>query len=254
MFITYLDYYGYAASTIMTYIGAISYVLNLAERPNPCQTFLVKKLLNTIAKNSNPQIPKKPITREILLVLLQALDRLLVGYERLLAKAIFSWMFHLCARVGELTLSKGNRSHILSMDQIKLVRNNNSSPFFRIQFKSYKHRKAGHCPVLELHSSKDASCPVTLMTTYLSQRPKLSGPIFIGKNGKVIPSNWVSQILSQSLALSRINPKMYSSHGFRAGGATDAARRGASDAQIRLMGRWVSDAFKRYIRPDILKK
>ena len=44
----------------------------------------------------------------------------------------------------------------------------------------------------------------------------------------------------------------YKAHGFRIGAASRAAASGLSDAQIRFLGRWSSDAFKVYIRPDAL--
>ena len=37
-------------------------------------------------------------------------------------------------------------------------------------------------------------------------------------------------------------------HSFRIGGASAALSAGASDALIRIMGRWSSDAYNRYIR------
>jgi len=39
----------------------------------------------------------------------------------------------------------------------------------------------------------------------------------------------------------------YKSHSFRIGAASLAAEQGLSDAQIWLMGRWKSNAFKQYI-------
>lgn len=43
-------------------------------------------------------------------------------------------------------------------------------------------------------------------------------------------------------------PYRYKGHSFRIGAASHAADRGLSDAQIRALGRWKSNAFQRYIR------
>lgn len=43
------------------------------------------------------------------------------------------------------------------------------------------------------------------------------------------------------------------SHSFRIGGATYAASLGLSDSQICSLGRWNSDAFKRYIRHQLFQ-
>ena len=45
-----------------------------------------------------------------------------------------------------------------------------------------------------------------------------------------------------------LDPSRYKGHSFRIGAASYAEDRGLSDAQIRMLGRWKSNAFLRYIR------
>lgn len=44
-----------------------------------------------------------------------------------------------------------------------------------------------------------------------------------------------------------LDPKQYKGHSFRTGAATHAAQVGFSENAIQNMGRWKSDAVKRYI-------
>ena len=44
-----------------------------------------------------------------------------------------------------------------------------------------------------------------------------------------------------------LNSEQFSGHSLRRGGATSLALRGVSDALIQVLGRWQSDAYKRYI-------
>ena len=44
-----------------------------------------------------------------------------------------------------------------------------------------------------------------------------------------------------------LNPKLFSSHSFRRGGATLATKSGVSPHFIQLMGDWKSDVYKQYI-------
>ena len=55
-------------------------------------------------------------------------------------------------------------------------------------------------------------------------------------------------ILKRLLECYALSSKVFKGHSFRIAAATSAALRGESDVQIRAAGRWVSDAFRRYIR------
>ena len=44
----------------------------------------------------------------------------------------------------------------------------------------------------------------------------------------------------------------FNTHSFRMGKATDMHNRGYSDAQIAKAGRWASNAFMRYIKPNVI--
>ena len=59
--------------------------------------------------------------------------------------------------------------------------------------------------------------------------------------------------LQRCLAYCGLDTSRYKSHSFRIGGACHAADRGYSDGQIRALGRWKSDAFKVYLRSEVLQ-
>ena len=44
-----------------------------------------------------------------------------------------------------------------------------------------------------------------------------------------------------------LDPQHYSGHSFRIGGATSATIAGLNDYEIKLLGHWSSDCYKRYI-------
>ena len=73
------------------------------------------------------------------------------------------------------------------------------------------------------------------------------GRCLLGQMGQHLPTqSWVSGLLGTVFRACGMNIQRYKGHSFRIGAASEAAHRGFSDAQIRLMGRWKSDALKKY--------
>lgn len=90
-------------------------------------------------------------------------------------------------------------------------------------------------------------CAVQAMLSYLSLRGNSPGPLFLRKSGqplsRAVLTDWLRQILSSAGI-----PGNFSSHSFRIGAATVAARNGVPDHLIQAMGRWTSNAYQLYIR------
>ena len=58
--------------------------------------------------------------------------------------------------------------------------------------------------------------------------------------------------MARCLKFCGLDTSRYKGHSFRIGAASHAADKGFSDAQIRTLGRWKSDAFHLYIRSEWL--
>ena len=74
------------------------------------------------------------------------------------------------------------------------------------------------------------------------------GAIFVSEGGLPVSKSVFSSQLLRVCHLCGLHRSRYKGHSFRIGAASYAADRGLSDAQIRLLGRWKSNAFLRYIR------
>ena len=90
-------------------------------------------------------------------------------------------------------------------------------------------------------------CPVTALFRYLQLRGLQPGPLFRYSNGRLLTRINVFELLTRSLPhLPNVN-----THSFRRGGATALAAAGVSSDVIRIVGRWKSDAYTRYVQfPD----
>ncbi len=68
-------------------------------------------------------------------------------------------------------------------------------------------------------------------------------------DGLPITRHAFSKVLNQCVNFLGLNSAQLTSHSFRIGRATLGLEQGLSIEQIRLMGRWRSDAFRKYLKP-----
>ena len=92
-------------------------------------------------------------------------------------------------------------------------------------------------------------CPVTALLQYTRLRGDRSGPLFCNAD---VSLHQFNTELQKCLTYCGLDLSRSKSHSFCIGGACHAAVNGFSDAQIRALGRWKSDAFKIYLRSEIL--
>ena len=90
-------------------------------------------------------------------------------------------------------------------------------------------------------------CALSAMSTFLHKRGNTHGPLFVRENGQPLSrdllTSWLREIFSGAGVVGN-----FSSHSFRIGAATVAARNGVPDHMIQALGRWTSNAYQGYIR------
>lgn len=91
-------------------------------------------------------------------------------------------------------------------------------------------------------------CQVQFLLGYLSLRGYGPGPLFILGDGSPVSRAAFTEKLSMAITYCGLDPSRYKGHSFRIGAASHAADAGMSDAQIRALGRWKSNAYQKYIR------
>lgn len=90
------------------------------------------------------------------------------------------------------------------------------------------------------------------MSAYLSVRPVNFGSLFIHSDCSVLTRYQFNFVLKKCFVLLRLNHLHFTAHSFRIGAATEAARLGLDNSVIKRLGRWESDRFNIYIRPDLV--
>lgn len=240
VYISHLYDSGYAASTITSFVSAISFVHKLLQVSDPSQSFVIKKILNGCRKVRSTQDSRLPISPHILAKLVHA-SRYTVSslFSRLCFQAMCTLAFHAMLRIGEMTVSHNN----LTLDCMQL-----ENDALTIQFRHYKHSKGVPSYHVVKAQPSSQTCPVRHMQQYLQARGKRPGPLFITEAGEGVSRKLFCSDLNVALTFSGYHDKRYTSHSFRIGAASFMASQGASDAQIRQAGRWASNAFLTYIR------
>ena len=223
LFIAYMFNFHYAPSTVTTYISALGYSHKLLGFPDPSKVFYVYQILKGYKKVGFHLDSRLPITLPIL-------DRLV--------------------RIGEMTTHfNSNANPPLQLYQItKLISPSGDLQAFKLTFGDFKHSYNSRPFSVVLSRQPNSTCPVVLLSKYLTLRGVRPGAIFVSEGGLPVSRSVFSSQLLRACHLCGLDPSRYKGHSFRIGAASYAADRGFSDAQIRMLGRWKSNAFLRYIR------
>jgi len=188
---------------------------------------------------------RNPITVSHLLSMLGFLSSSsFSAHDKAMWHSVIVTAFFGLLRVSEFTCP-GNTfdaSSHLAREDISFNRNN-SILYIKIKASKTDPFRAG--VIIRLAAIRGHKlCPVAAMRSYLDFRSLHSGPLFILSNGQYLTRRFVTAFLDLTLpGVPNIN-----THSFRIGGASAALSAGASDALIRIMGRWSSDCYNRYIR------
>ena len=174
----------------------------------------------------------------------------------MLFRAMMSLMYFACLRIGEVAYSD-TMDHVLTLPQIEVQvdRNSGQAQALVIHFKSYKHSKQTNLPSLNIQAEPGKLfCPVQAVTQYLKVRPpSMSGAIFLDKYGENITRSGFVVKLKSLVSMSRYCNLRINSHSFRVGRTTDMVMSGNySDLYIQQIGRWSSEAYRRYVRPVVI--
>ena len=246
LFVTYLFEAIYAASTICTYVAAINFTHKLSNLPEPGLAFVVQKAIQG-AQKSKPKLDMRlPITKCILHKMVDALEYCSTsGFQRVVYKSMFLLAFAAFLRVGEMTVSNGNTSNVLKREDVYFSPEGKN---LIIIFRAYKH-SGGRQKSIKIERTNCIYCPVKAFTEFLVLRKSFQSVfLFCWASGRPVQRVEFAKLLESTVRFIGLDPQLYKGHSFRIGAACNAFNQGCSDAQIRQLGRWRSDAFKAYIR------
>ena len=167
-------------------------------------------------------------------------------YEMIMFKCVFVLAFFGLFRISELVCQnkKDPSSKVLLISDIAFKEEK-----MKVTIRFSKTDQKGNSSTIVFKSKKGENlCPVQSMKKYIPERGHHDGPLFCHADGSYLSRFQFNKVLEQTVEF--VDDTIYNvkSHSFRIGGATNAICKGIPYEQVQEMGRWKSDAAKRYIR------
>ena len=171
-------------------------------------------------------------------------------YWDALFKAVISCAFFGFLRPGEFTTPAFHPSRNLALSDISFAANS-----FLLYLKRSKSDRLNRGVSIRYFSLHSIACPMANLRRYLQLRsrcfaksPPAHTPLFLMPNGRALSRIEFISRLRRLLSTLGYNALRYSGHSLRIGAASSAAYAGVSPDLIKVLGRWSSDAYQRYIR------
>ena len=250
LFIPHLVNLGFSPATIQTYVTAISFFNKCLGAHDLLSSFVIRKLLTAVQRNTQPASQRSPITLSTLYSLVLSTKVSLPPYKAALFSAAYLITFHAFLRIGEITCrSKKQSSTVLQFQDCTLVPSTLGACSLQITLRHFKGNTGCQPFSIVIPSSPDPRfCPVSHFQNFTALRGSTPGPLMVWQDGSPLSRSSFSKQLQATLSHANIHTPNIKAHSFRIGAATTACALGFSDQDIQKMGRWKSDAFKRYIR------
>jgi len=249
LFVAWASIEGFTYRTVRLYVSAIGFHCKVKQCPDVSTHYVIQKALDGLRKDGRGVRTRLPITHSILGSILLSLPSICINvYETRLFVAAYTLAFFAFLRVGELAAkTKVCYKDVISISDVRMQPDGNS---FVLVIRNSKTDQLGFGTTLRICSTGRSLCPVKSMRLYLQQRPPFLGALLCHFNGAPLTRYEFTAVLKRALTRLKLEYSNYTSHSFRIGAATAAAMSGCSAEVIKQAGRWRSEAYRVYIKPE----
>ena len=246
-YITFMFENGYKVSYIRSSLSGIGYFHKIKCLEDPADCYFITDLLKGLEKLRPSGDSRLPIQKPLLVKLLRGIEMCANSpYQKLLFSAMCLLAYYALLRVGEVTKSNSVIKNVIRVDQVSLTKS-----YMIVVFENFKFSR-GKTHSLRIKRVVASPCPVDYLSRYLLVRPKVKGPLFCKIDGSYVSRDQFVTVLKKSLNCLNVDSTHFNSHSFRIGRCTDLSQEGYSESQIKLIGRWNSSSYKKYVRPNIV--
>ena len=236
-------------STIKVYLSAVRSLHIDQGFPDPLVNCLrLQRVLRGVKRTQGDASSQRlPITDDVMVVIFKALDLNIPDHCLFWAACCLAYFGFL--RSAEFTVPNlASFSPSIHLGVADISVDSSSSPScLRVRIKASKTDPFRKGCFVHIGRGTYPLCALQALLSYLTIRGNGPGPLFLLQDGRPLSrallTDWLRRILSSAGI-----PGNFSSHSFRIGAATVAARIGIPDHQIQALGRWTSSAYLSYIR------
>ena len=247
-FMVHLNRKGLAPGTIQGRLSAIAYFAKINGFRDHTGDFRIRKMLEGWSRErGRKQDDRTPISPQLLericgTWVLLCRD----SYEIALFKAASLITFFGALRISEVVASgKEDRSRVALQWQDVTVLDGKVQIFIRRSKADQKGKgirvELGQCSIGDI-------CPVKATQMYLEVRGSGTGYFFQHTDGSPLTRFQFWKLTDLALNKVGVTGLKFGTHSFRIGAASTAAALGYSSDEIKRLGRWSSDCFRRYVR------
>lgn len=258
LYVSYLHKQGLKETSIRVYLAAVRSMHVMSGLVSPLEGCPRLELaLKAVGKQNDPPAQKLAITYELLTKMCSYLGN---TYDHVLLKAAFTLAHFGLLRAAEFTVdmdSNFQSSLHLCLGDITIKQEFQGPIHMVVHVKQCKTDKRNNGTNVIIGCSEMETCALCCMAQFLPMRRQIHGndqtkPLFMFKNGAILTKSLLVKQTRVYVSLTGIgNVQRYTGHSFRVGGATSAAAVGMSDWEIKLMGRWTSNSYQRYIKAPL---
>lgn len=229
-------------------LAGISFFFKMHNLPACNSFFSVRQFLKGYRRLTFTPDTRRPISIELLRDICLATNRVCRSeFEALLFNAAFVLIFFAALRISELVANNKKGNSGLQAGEVCI-----SQEKVQVFISKSKTDPLGRGRWLTLHACGDPIiCPYLILSKYIAVRPSGTGNFLVHLDLSPLTRFQFSTILQRCLASLGLGHFKFSSHSFRIGAATEAARMGLDDSIIKRLGRWESERFNLYIRPNL---
>lgn len=246
-------------TTIKNYLSAVKHYHSSQGFELPRSNFLRLRLILRGIKRSQGQQSeiRRPITLHLFnlfyyLLNMQHTD----NRDSLMLWAAMTLAFFGFLRLGELTCNSAfDPNHHLMNRNITFMPS--SSPkYMLVHLKVSKTDPFRQGQTIVIGKTNSPLCSISAMVAHLNSKPLSfdSGPLFIYVSGAFLTREKLTRETRLLISKGGLDSSQFAGHSFQIGAATTAASANLPPWLIKVLGRWSTDCFERYIKtpPSVL--